>query len=171
MPVTGDTIVKLADGSRTMVYHLQPGMILSNDDKIVTITVQRFTGWLYTVGSHFITTGTTLIGDNKQMAKTIATKRIYTTNTNIYDFLFEKSVLPVYAIDSVCTGLQAQRNTTDLNLSVIGIEPSFWSNIKFAAIPFQTIQLLDETEYEHDSKVYRRFWNAKTKIWQLELVE
>ena len=79
MPVTGDTIVTLADGSRTAVCYLEPGMVLATGSKIRTITVRRFTGWLYTVctgiespsqcnatgvsgavGPHFITTGTTL---------------------------------------------------------------------------------------------------------------
>ena len=149
MPVTGDTIVKLADGSRTMVCHLQPGMVLSNDFKIETITVQRFTGWLYTVGPHFITTGMTRIGSDRELAKTIATKRIYTT-ANIYDFAFNESQRPIYPY--------------------CGVTP-FWSNMSVISFPFQTIQLPDETEYDPDSKIYRRIWNDESKTWQHELVE
>ena len=151
MPVTGDTIVKLADGSRIMVCHLQPEMTLDNDVKIVTITVQRFTGWLYTVGPHFITTGTTLIDDNKQMSKNIATKRIYTT-TNIYDFVFDGWVGQMYPYGST---------------------RGFWCDIatSFNSAQFQTIQLPDEIEHDPDSKVYRRIWDAESKTWQHELVE
>jgi hypothetical protein len=99
-------------------------MILSNGFEIITITVCRYTGWLYIIEPHFITTGTTLIGDDKQAAKNIATKRIYAT-ADVYDFAFDEQ--------------------------------------------HQIIHLPDEIEYDPDSKVFHRIWDADNKVWCHEL--
>lgn len=147
MPVTGDTIVTLADGSRSSVCHIQPGMKLANGFKIVTIVVQRFTGWLYIIQPHFITTGTTLIGDDRQVAKNIATKRIYAT-ADVYDFTFDEHHQPVYTYET---------------------HPQFWSCMLSGDAVNQMIYLPAQTEHDPDSKVYHRKWDAETKAWHHEL--
>ena len=148
MPVTGDTIVTLVDGSRSSVCHLQPGMTLSNGFNIVTIAVRRFTGWLYIIEPHFITTGTTLIGNDKQLAKHIATKRVYAT-ADVYDFAFDEQHRPVYTYET---------------------HPLFWSSMLSDDAVNEIIYLPDETEHDPDSKVYHRIWDAEGKVWRHELV-
>lgn len=148
MPVTGDTIVTLADGSRSAVCYLQPEMKLAYGSIIQTITVQRFTGWLYIVDPNFITTGATLIGANKQMAKDIAAKRIYVTNTNIYDFVWD----------------QYSRN-----IFTCGSNQTFWSDITLLMAQKIIDHLPDLHERDPDSKVYHRNWDAESKSWQYDL--
>jgi hypothetical protein len=152
MPVTGDTIVTLADGSRTAVCDLQPGMELAYGSSIRTITVQRFTGWLYMVEPHFITTGSTRIGANKQMAKDIATKRIYVTDTNIYDFIWDLYPRNIFTCDT---------NNTQ----------SFWSDMTFSMAQKKIEHLPDIKEVDPASKVYHRTWDADSKTWTYELAD
>ncbi len=153
MPVTGDTIVTLADGSRTAVCDLQPGMELAYGLTIRTITVSRFTGWIYIIEPHFITTGMTRIGDNKQMAKDIAQKRIYVTNTNIYDLKWDLYPRNIFTCDK-------------------NINQTFWSAIYVGVMAPKIItQIPDLIETDTDSKVYHRIWDADSKIWIYELAD
>ena len=150
MPVTGDTIVLLADCSRCQVCHIQPGMVLLSGTVVRTIIVSQFTGWLYTISPHFIATGDTIIGENKQVAKTVTTKRHYAT-TDVYDFAFS-----IYSVPIITTNNHA-----------------FWSDVCSAIDNIQQMQILrmpELIEFDPDSKVYHRIWDAEAKVWRHELV-
>lgn len=148
MPVTGDTIVTLADGSRCQVCHILPGMVLFGGADVLTITVSQFTGWLYTISPHFIATSDTLISEDRQLAKTIATKRHYAT-TDVYDFAFGPYSMSIFTTNN--------QQFWSVEFSVSGIPP------------MEILRLPDVTEVDPESKVYHRIWDADAKVWRHEL--
>lgn len=154
MPVTGDTIVILPDGSGCQVCHVLPGMVLYGGAVVRTITVSQFTGWLYTISPHFIATGDTLVANDSNWpiysedtknAKTIASKRHYAT-TDVYDFAFGSCSIDIF--------------TDNYN--------AFWS-VKLDNAPMQILRMPSITENEPDSNVYHRIWDAEAKVWRHEL--
>lgn len=145
MPVTGDTIVTLADGSRSQLCHILPGMVLFGGADVLTITVSQFTGWLYTISPHFIATSDTLISENRQIAKIIATKRHYAT-TDVYDFAFGPYSMGIFTTNN----------------------QQFWS-VELDDTPMQILRMPKLIEFDPDSKVYHRIWDADAKVWRHEL--